>query len=145
MDSETYFKSLPFIFFVTTTFTMAEPHYLFVYGWLKTEHQHRLPFSMPRKLIGKAWVSGGLYYVAEYPGIRLDETGQVWGELYEVPDEYDWTDMDEYEYALPTVTENAEYQRIQTQAHIDGTSYYCWIYEYLHPLSKDKCIDSGEF
>jgi gamma-glutamylcyclotransferase (GGCT)/AIG2-like uncharacterized protein YtfP len=123
----------------------SDTEYLFVYGWLKSEYHHRLPFEMPGKLIGGAWVKGTLYQVADYPGIKLGTQGKVWGELYEVKVNYDWSAMDEYECALPSFTDNPEYRRVITQSYFNATSMSCWVYEYLHPLSPEKRIHSGRF
>lgn len=62
---------------------MNEPIKVFVYGSLKKGKQADA-FLKNSKFISEDSVKGGLYAISFFPGIRLDEDGEVSGEVYEV-------------------------------------------------------------
>ena len=119
--------------------------YLFVYGWLKQKYHRDLPFEMPKKKIGDGFVYGKLFYVADYPGLELGGSQLVFGELYEIPTQYDWSEMDHFEQSLPTIVDNPEYERVRATCYLSKEPYNCWVYQYLRDWDQNRLIAGGEF
>jgi gamma-glutamylcyclotransferase (GGCT)/AIG2-like uncharacterized protein YtfP len=74
------------------------------------------------KFIASAKVSGHLYDLGAYPGLRLDESdSSVIGEVYEVDDET-LKELDEFEAS-------SHYRREQVNIPLGSDSLMCWTYE----------------
>lgn len=75
------------------------------------------------KLIGRASVTGSLYDLGSYPGLRLDESSSpVAGELYEVDDEI--------LYKLDEIEAPSHYWRKQVEVSLDDYRKLSWVYVY---------------
>lgn len=122
-----------------------EDQYLFVYGWLKRNHHLQLPFEMPKIFLGEAYTYGMMYKVAEYPGIKLIGSNKVFGEIFELPPEFDWSKMDAFEHAAPYIEKDADYRRVQTTCYLDNEPLSCWIYEYIDEVKASDLIVSGQY
>lgn len=61
------------------------PDRLFTYGTLMTGFSRR-PLLGGALLEGPGRIRGSLYHFGDYPGVVLDDSGWVTGELYRVPD-----------------------------------------------------------
>jgi len=97
--------------------------YLYVYGTLRPNTGETVE------------VSGVLYDLGHFPGIRLGGPGKVVCEKIEIPDE---TRFDQYEGYFPDDHEASLYIR---RPFMDG-----FIYEFNRfPVSDDKIIHSGDW
>lgn len=99
-------------------------HLVFVYGTLRRgggalAMPERFPGS---KFIADAEVSGQLYDLGAYPGLRLGESNSsVTGEVYEVDDET-LKRLDEFEAS-------SNYLRKQVEISLGARRKACWTYE----------------
>ena len=99
-------------------------HLVFVYGTLRRgSGALAMPERFPgSKFIADAEVSGQLYDLGAYPGLRLDESNtSVTGEVYEVDDET-LKRLDEFEAS-------SNYLRKQVVISLGGRRKTCWTYE----------------
>lgn len=103
---------------------------MFVYGTLKKGG--RL-YTRAESSIKKDSISGSLYNLKYYPGIKLDGAGVVEGEVHELDDRYlPWFDHVEGEGSL--------YNR-RTVRTLKGETVY--VYEYACYVSEHWLIESG--
>ena len=96
---------------------------VFVYGTLRRGGAGAMSGRFPlAKFIAEATVSGSLYDLGAYPGLRLDEPNTpVKGEVYEVDDET-LARLDEFEAT-------SRYVRKQFEISLDTDRHVCWTYE----------------
>ena len=120
-----------------------QPKYLFVYGTLKRgfSNDYAQVLHNNSTFIGEASVKGRLYFLDNYPGLILDESGyEIFGEVFrvdsnvaevlELMDEYEGVDEGYYIKKSVTVRINNEF--------LD-----CLTYETCH--FSDKEILNGRF
>jgi gamma-glutamylcyclotransferase (GGCT)/AIG2-like uncharacterized protein YtfP len=115
-------------------------HFVFIYGTLRRGCAGSMPIRFPNaKFIAAAKVSGSLYDLGPYPGLRLDEANStVVGEVYEVDDEL-LKELDEFEVS-------SNYVRRQADVAFDGQQTNCWTYEPNAEFYRfDKLITSGDW
>ena len=108
---------------------------LFVYGTLK--QGSTVPAAQrlheASSFVGPATVAGGLYMVAEtYPGLVLDGSGVVHGELWRAPFTV-FAFLDDYE--------GEEYER----RLIDVDGEQAWTYVWLGAVASPDRISDGRF
>jgi gamma-glutamylcyclotransferase (GGCT)/AIG2-like uncharacterized protein YtfP len=98
-------------------------HLVFVYGTLRRGDARSMSIRFPgSKFIAEATVSGNLYDLGAYPGLRLNESdSQVTGEVYEVDDET-LKRLDEFEAS-------SNYLRKQVEIPLGAHPRMCWAYE----------------
>ncbi|GAB3647035.1 gamma-glutamylcyclotransferase [Echinicola sediminis] len=126
--------------------------YLFVYGTLAQSSAHPMAVFLREncKLVGKAYVNGRLYLVADYPGLVLSKNSQeiVFGYIYSA-EEMDslLLVLDKYEEAGPKFPVPQEYKRERILVyHISSSqTWLCWAYIYNLPTENLPLIPSGDF
>lgn len=98
-------------------------HLVFVYGTLRGGGAGAMSIRFPdSKFIATAKVSGNLYDLGAYPGLRLNESNSlVMGEVYEVDDEI-LNKLDDFEAS-------SNYLRKQVEISLGADRRICWVYE----------------
>ena len=98
-------------------------HLVFVYGTLRRGCAGAMSIRFPRsKFVADAEVSGSLYDLGAYPGLRLDESNSlVVGEVYEVDDEL-LNELDHFEAS-------SHYRRKEVELSLGNHRRVCWTYE----------------
>ncbi len=113
---------------------------LFVYGTL---HPDRAPNEIrddAKKMvsIGPGTITGNLYDLGEYPGLKLDgkKKHRVRGTVFVLPDDPEILQkFDCYEEYLPGDLANSLFIRSRRLVTLDnGTRRYCWVYVYNRAL-----------
>jgi gamma-glutamylcyclotransferase (GGCT)/AIG2-like uncharacterized protein YtfP len=115
-------------------------HLIFIYGTLRRGCARSMSVRFPDSVfIAGAEVSGSLYDLGSYPGLRLDDSGSsVTGEVYQVDDET-LRELDEFEAS-------SYYRRKQVVIPHGGDTLMCWTYEPDPEFySLDKLITSGDW
>ena len=99
--------------------------YLFTYGTLMKTHpksRHELLGDNP-KPIGKGQVRGRLLFQSDFPALINDKEQWVEGEVYEIPEENLWEQIDDWE--------GEEYERKRTLVLMeDEREVEAWVYYY---------------
>jgi len=117
-------------------------HLVFVYGTLRRGSSGAMSIRFPNAtFVDDAKVSGRLYDLGAYPGLRLDDSdSSVVGEVYEVDDEA-LNELDAFEAS-------SNYLRKQTEVSIGADKTNCWTYEpdpetysFLHPITSGDWIE----
>jgi gamma-glutamylcyclotransferase (GGCT)/AIG2-like uncharacterized protein YtfP len=98
-------------------------HLVFVYGTLRRGSARAMSMRFPNsRFIADAKVSGSLYDLGAYPGLRLNDSNSlVMGEVYEVDDEI-LNELDDFE-------SSSNYMRKQVEISLGTDSRVCWTYE----------------
>ncbi|RMG33168.1 MAG: gamma-glutamylcyclotransferase [Gammaproteobacteria bacterium] len=122
---------------------------LFVYGTLmRRGSMHRL-LDGEADLLGRGWVRGRLYRVADYPGLVAGggPADRVWGELYRLrgPGRV-LARIDAYEGCASSEPRPHEYRRQRLSVHLeDGRIVPAWGYVYLRPVHALQRIPAGRY
>ncbi|MBD9356653.1 gamma-glutamylcyclotransferase family protein [Methylomonas albis] len=128
---------------------MNKPHYLFVYGTLRRDHQNQIqhPFLSTCLYINDASMRGELFAIDAYPGAIAAGTTLVKGELYLMQDpEQTLSALDIYEECTAQFPEPHEYMRRELAVSLpDGQTISAWTYLYNRPLTGLKRIDCGDY
>lgn len=103
---------------------------LFVYGTLRRGGSREIEHHFaPVRFLSGASITGTLYDMGPYPGIRLEGSGIVCGEVYAL-DSSTLTALDAYEGFAPEAPETSDYQRPRIEARLTtGETCECWVYE----------------
>jgi gamma-glutamylcyclotransferase (GGCT)/AIG2-like uncharacterized protein YtfP len=116
--------------------------YLFVYGTLlssQSKNRFSRYLAQNADLVGRATVSGRLYGLRCYPGLRppLEQHDFVIGEVFRLRDPASTLQtLDAYEAS--------DYRRVRRLAALeDARTLRCWVYIYWHALPRHRRIDSG--
>lgn len=122
---------------------------LFVYGSLRRSAGHPMGelLSASAVLEGDAVVRGRLYVVDWYPGLVLDEAGDlVHGELWRLVDASVLARLDEYEGCGKSDPQPHEFRRVcATVERLHGGDATAWVYELLRELPESRRIPSGDW
>lgn len=111
-------------------------HRVFVYGTLRNKASNAQRMSSARYLFS-ATANGELYQVQWYPGIVLNGSTEVLGEVYEV-DEKILSELDTYE--------GSEYRRVTSLVtDANDIKHEVWVYEYLEDTKNLQRIPSGNW
>lgn len=96
------------------------------------------------KYLGKDTISGKLYNLGAYPGVRLSEAPEekVQVDLYEVPDSL-IPQLDRYEGCIPGDTSQSLYNRVVVTTNITG--HEASVYEYNAQPNGTRLIPSGDW
>lgn len=108
--------------------------HVFVYGTLRQGETRDINRLLPApRLMGNARVAGTLYDLHAYPGLVLDASGWVHGEVYEISPELERL-LDEIEEVWPQ--QSGEYCKREQLVRLDEMAepILCIIYE----LSADR-------
>ncbi|MEO6017962.1 MAG: gamma-glutamylcyclotransferase family protein [Polaromonas sp.] len=115
----------------------AALRHVFVYGTLRRGEQRDINLLLPTPVFrGQATVSGVLYDLGDYPGMRLGGGQPVQGEVYQIAPELERL-LDEIEEVWPQQT--GEYARREVRVQLGGASapgagpgLSCLVYEIAH-------------
>jgi gamma-glutamylcyclotransferase (GGCT)/AIG2-like uncharacterized protein YtfP len=111
---------------------------LFIYGTLHPERAPHVIRDAARRLrpVGAGTVRGRKLDLGEYPGLLVGEaagedTSDVPGEVFEVPDAETLAALDAYEDYRPNDPEASLFLRVETPVTMsDGALKTCWVYVY---------------
>lgn len=121
---------------------------ILVYGTLKAGHgNHGLLTKATR--LGETSVPGKMYSLGAFPGVRLDEPGNIKCEVYEV-DDFTLARLDQLEgYRDKSVSgkRNNFYTREPVRFKMDGEFHHGEIYEIVTNFLRDNptVVESGDW
>jgi len=95
-----------------------------------------------------AYIHGVMYDIGDYPGLILNDTHKVYGELYTLPRDFSFNEFDAYEGYNLHDPENSEFLRILSTVYTinpDQNIYELnlvktWVYVYNQPILNLKKI-----
>jgi gamma-glutamylcyclotransferase (GGCT)/AIG2-like uncharacterized protein YtfP len=107
----------------------------FAYGTLRQGHAPVEIASSVERLspLGRGVARGRCIDLGAYPGAIFDDTGdEIEGEVYDVPNDSIWAELDAYEGFEPENPAASLFiRKLLTVRRIDGTGdVLCWAYEY---------------
>jgi gamma-glutamylcyclotransferase (GGCT)/AIG2-like uncharacterized protein YtfP len=134
---------------VPATLTTGTLNRLFAYGTLMTGFSRR-PLLKGAVLEARGRIRGSLYDLGEYPGVVLEGTGWVHGELYRVPGMAERLSVLDQAEAYDAGDEAGSlFLRRRVAVLIgDGSSREAWIYvlnEHARPPARGPRIQSGDW
>jgi gamma-glutamylcyclotransferase (GGCT)/AIG2-like uncharacterized protein YtfP len=122
---------------------------VFFYGTLMTGFDRRLRIGIDSKMRFRArgWVAAALFDIGLYPAAVPDESGRVWGEVFELLDRDEvLTALDDIEGYRPDDPDSSLYIRSLVPVNLpEGVTEQAWIYFYNAPLGKAPRIESGDY
>jgi len=105
--------------------------HVFVYGTLRAGGNNDITRYRPKpQCIGAAMVCGTLYDLGAYPGMRLDGSQRVVGEVYRVDASVE-RELDVLESVLDD--DSGEYIKRVVDVNVNGQKLKCLVYE-IHPM-----------
>lgn len=110
---------------------------MFVYGTLHPERAPREIAAVARRLrpVGAGWIRGRRIELGPYPGVVLEESARVEGEVFVVPDAETLALLDAYEDYRADDPAGSLFRRVETVARMgDGSERRCWVYVYNRPV-----------
>ena len=120
---------------------------LFVYGTLIPGQEPAELAAAVRqmKYVGPATLRGRLFDLGEYPGVVLDDNGDVVkGSSLSVPNAAVWRALDEYEGCALPGREVGLFRRVEAVAELEGRSRVgCWVYTCSQGLSSARLVRCG--
>ena len=98
-------------------------HLIFIYGSLRRGSERAMSITFPdARFIAEATVSGSLFDLGPYPGLKLDESNStVIGEAYEVDDQL-LQELDDFETS-------SNYHRKRVEISLGAERMTGWTYE----------------
>lgn len=121
---------------------------LFVYGTLLSNSPHPMALQLSRQaqLLGTATCQGTLYDFGKWPGMLLEGSGDVYGEVHRLHDApFSLRHLDAYE-GIGEGIENPEYERCVVPVQLTlGPTITAWAYTYLWPVTPSAIIHSGRW
>lgn len=124
---------------------MEKGDLIFVYGTLRKGERADLSRNGPAfgvSYMGEDYISGSLYHLGAYPGVKLDgdtfKEGypDVTGEVFRIMDASIKTILDAYE-GYPNL-----YNRSQVTT---ARGRRVWVYTYNHPVRDEQLIVGGDW
>jgi gamma-glutamylcyclotransferase (GGCT)/AIG2-like uncharacterized protein YtfP len=114
---------------------------LFVYGTLREGRAPReiADTAALMQAIGRGVARGRVYDLGAYPGAVFalgEASGEIEGEVFEVPDEDVLRALDAYEGFEPDDPEASLFLRIRIEVRMSGESIDCWAYQYNRAVSE---------
>ena len=101
--------------------------HVFVYGTLRRGDDNDITRLKPEPVfVGSAVITGTLYDLGAYPGIRLDGEGLVQGEVYAIAPELE-VQLDEIEELYPQ--QRDEYFKRIVPVAVQERTFACIVYE----------------
>ena len=95
------------------------------------------------EFMGDAQCRGRLYDLGEYPGMTLEGTGRVQGELYRVREDSAMEMIDRHEGYYPETREGSTYvRRLEEMVDRDMKA---WVYVYNGSTNGHDVIESGSW
>jgi gamma-glutamylcyclotransferase (GGCT)/AIG2-like uncharacterized protein YtfP len=115
-----------------------------VYGSLKKGFGNHDAFLSTATLLGTTKIPGKMYSLGAYPGVRLDEPGEIHCEVYSV-DSKTLQRLDQLE-GFRTVGGSNFYDRIPVRFTMEGESQVGDVYEInKHYINDKKPVPSGNW
>lgn len=109
---------------------------LFTYGTLRPGCHAFGLFEGKAELVGLTTLPGhSIYSTGGFPGMKVDETGTVIGNLMKVTDASVFSRLDQYE-GYPSLFDR---KVVET---VDGPA---WAYTFQHPVREEQKIVSGDW
>ena len=129
---------------------MKSPYeYLFAYGTLRRNRNDQSPHPLLKGclFVSYATMAGQMYEVDGYPAVISNQTGQVHGELYWLPNPHQTLlALDVYEECAAHFPLPHEYRRSQRAIMLDQQSTTdAWVYLYNWPVANLRIIPSGDY
>lgn len=117
---------------------------VFVYGTLRRGSSN--DFRMAgAEFVAAGSVRGSIYRIDWYPGLVLEEAGDVIGEIYEV-EPWLLAELDLFEGLPVGETEGSEYRRVRADTiAADGRKFSAWVWEWLGPVDDFKKVTGGDW
>lgn len=101
--------------------------HVFVYGTLRRGGSNDITRLLPpARFVGAAEVRGTLFHLGAYPGLRLEGSTAVRGEVYAIAAELEPI-LDAIEGLLPEP--NGEYAKREIEVRVAGRRLRCLVYE----------------
>ena len=97
--------------------------------------------------LGQGYISGALYHLGAFPGLKLDSEAHVIVDLYKLP-LYGGKleELDRFEGYHPMRPDESLYNREVVFAHKeDGEKVEAWTYVFNSPCSEDSRIQTGDW
>ena len=118
--------------------------YVFVYGTLRKGEERDINRLQPSPVfISLGKISGTLYDLGSYPGVRLGGLNWVHGEIYQITPEL-LRQLDEIEEVWPQ--QSGEYVPREVAVQCAGAMLDCLVYEVGEVRTFDKAvINSGDW
>lgn len=118
--------------------------YVFVYGTLRRGEPRDINHLQPVPVfIGDGQISGTLYDLGSYPGVRLGGEHRVQGEVYRISPELE-RQLDAIEEVWPLQT--GEYARREVVVECKGKALTCLVYEAAEARTLGRgVIESGDW
>lgn len=123
-----------------------QPNKLFCYGILKRGFSLDLE-KMGGKFLGEAILKpANLYRIGDGVGLRIEDEGKVYGEVFEIEREKTWLWLDRIEGHPYTYMR----QQVQVMVSCDEggpqlIEMECWTYVHQHPEYMGELIESGNY
>lgn len=131
---------------------VEEPHYLFVYGTLRTGFGNPVIKEIMQdvELIGESVIRGKLYDIGRYPGaVRITdrESGSIKGEVLKIMHPRKVLRiLDQYEGFDPETPGKSEYCRDLTPVRLPkGKEVMAWVYWYNFPVEGKRRIRNNDY
>lgn len=125
---------------------LAAMDYLFAYGTLKSGLAPAEIAGVTTKLksLGPGIVRGTLYNLGSYPGLRLDGTDEISGEVFVFQEHSIFESLDAYEGYDPSRPERSLFVRKRCQVRLEEQDevLLCWVYEYNRQPALSRQIDT---
>ena len=118
--------------------------YVFVYGTLRKGEERDINRLQPSPVfISLGKISGTLYDLGSYPGVRLGGLNWVHGEVYQITPELE-RQLDEIEEVWPQ--QSGEYVRREVAVQSAEAVFHCLIYEAAEVRTSGRAvINSGDW
>jgi gamma-glutamylcyclotransferase (GGCT)/AIG2-like uncharacterized protein YtfP len=122
---------------------------VFFYGTLMTgfDRRPRIGIDAKMRFRARGWVAAALFDIGLYPAAVPDESGRVWGEVFELLDRDEvLAALDDIEGYRPDDPDSSLYIRSLVPVRLpEGVTEQAWIYFYNAPLGKAPRIESGDY
>ena len=123
--------------------------HVFFYGTLMSPFHRPGRQRVDAKLIykGRGTIKAALFDLGIYPAAVPDDTGVVWGEVYQTSDtESVLLVLDEIEGYRPDEPARSLYRRVLADVTLEGGAVQpAWAYFYNAPLGRAPRISSGDY
>lgn len=122
-----------------------ENQYIAFYGSLMRgfDAQQLLKVDSMLEYEEEGYITGTLYDLGNYPGLKLEGNHSVRCELYKVLDVEVIRTLDYYEHFLPSNFTASLY--VRKLIDWQGWKNKIWIYEYNRPIQSEQIVEGGDW
>lgn len=121
---------------------MKKAEHVFVYGTLMSGHGMSLGSDMRAELVGPDQILGTMFDInGSFPGISLEGSNDIQGELYKIKDHSLMARLDQYEGCNDNSSTSLYHRRVVTTK--DGVETY--VYEFNRGLEDYTEVLSGSW